>query len=225
MGTPCWSLCLWLWLMYAGVDGLPNVRLRSRQEPEVQEAPSITILYLIDHTVKGTEKEVKTFISYVNLQAQQHLQSFFHIQTTLNNRTKYLKDDPNLQKLLEGNYRTPYVYLEGTIFNLTSYFEKKTHPDIICLVTGNDLYDGNGVRKGYGYSEQTTLCESVVTMLLAYSPYRHTDISRMLAELIRSSVNPKEVPGVHHERSNLAQQMKEYLRYVHKAVFTLYLIK
>ncbi|XP_042144932.1 uncharacterized protein LOC121835065 [Ixodes scapularis] len=186
MGTPCWSLCLWLWLMYAGVDGLPNVRLRSRQEPGVQETPSITILYLIDDTVKGTEKEVETFIGFVNHQAQQYLGSFFHIKTTLNNRTKYIEDDSNLQKLMESNKNKPYIYVEGTIFNLTSYFEKKTHPDIICLVTGYDIYDGNGVRKGYGYSEQTTLCESVVTMLLAYGPHHHTDISRMLAELIRN---------------------------------------
>uniref|UniRef100_A0A0K8RDZ4 Putative p32 protein n=1 Tax=Ixodes ricinus TaxID=34613 RepID=A0A0K8RDZ4_IXORI len=86
----------------------------------------MTILYLIDETVDASEKDIETFIGFVNYQAQLYLQNYFHTETTLNNKTKYISNDSNLQKLMESNNNKPYVYVEGTISSLTSYFEKKT---------------------------------------------------------------------------------------------------
>uniref|UniRef100_A0A147BXU1 Putative vegetative cell wall protein gp1 n=1 Tax=Ixodes ricinus TaxID=34613 RepID=A0A147BXU1_IXORI len=212
MNTPRGTICLWLCLMCAGVECWPKVRLSSRQEKD-EESATVTILYLVDTTVNAPEEQVKTFLEYVNVQAQQFLQSYFELKTILNNRTKYVESDPDLKKLMEQNNNNAFVYTEGTIHNLTSYYTKRTtRPDIVCLVTGRPIYNGDDVYKGYGYFTEKTLCESAVTMLLAYSLERHNDISKMLALMIRDSVNPDVVPHVHHLKyRNLTDSMKNYL--------------
>uniref|UniRef100_A0A0K8RE74 Putative p32 protein n=1 Tax=Ixodes ricinus TaxID=34613 RepID=A0A0K8RE74_IXORI len=83
--------------MCAGVECWPKVRLSSRQEKD-EVAASVTILYLIDTTVNATEENVKTFVGFVNKQAEQFLGSFFNLKTVLHNKTKYVKYDPDLQK-------------------------------------------------------------------------------------------------------------------------------
>uniref|UniRef100_A0A147BGZ7 Putative vegetative cell wall protein gp1 n=1 Tax=Ixodes ricinus TaxID=34613 RepID=A0A147BGZ7_IXORI len=211
MNTRRGTICLWLCLMCAGVECWPKVRLSSRQERD-KGAASVTILYLIDTTVNATDENVKTFIGFVNTQAQFFLKDSFQLETILDNRTKYIKDDRQLEILMKDNNHDPYIYPDGTIYNLTSHFDNKNiHPDIICLVTGYGIYDGGQVRKAYGYSLQKTLCESVVTLIIAYDLYKHNDISQMLARVITDSVNPNKVPHVHQKWSNLTDSMKDYL--------------
>ncbi|XP_042144838.1 acrosin-like [Ixodes scapularis] len=210
MNTLRGTICLWLCLMYARVECWPKVRLSSRQEKD-EGAASVTILYLIDTTVNATDENVETFIAYVNTQAEQFLESFFDLKTILNNRTKYVKHDPGLKKLMEQNNNGDFIYTDGTIYNLTSYYSSRTRPDIICLVTGRRINNGDDVKKGYGYSTHKTLCETAVTMLLAYNLEHHNDISKMLAEMVRDSVDPKKVPYVHQQFDNLTDSMKNYL--------------
>ncbi|XP_040066329.1 protein piccolo-like, partial [Ixodes scapularis] len=211
MNTLRGTLCLWLCLMYAGVECWPKVRLSSRQEND-EESAKLRILYLIDTTVNATDESVKTFIGLVNTQAQQFLKDFFELKTILDSRTRYIKNDSHLETLMKDNNRYPYIYLDGTIYSLTSHFnEKNIHPDIICLVTGYEINDGDQLRKGYGYSSQKTLCDGVVTMILAYDAHHHYDISKMLAEMIKDSVNPVKVPYVHQKPDNLTQSMEDYL--------------
>uniref|UniRef100_A0A0K8R3M9 Putative glycine rich protein n=1 Tax=Ixodes ricinus TaxID=34613 RepID=A0A0K8R3M9_IXORI len=68
------------------------------------------------------------------------------------------------------------------------------------------------VTKAHGYYTQETLCEKGVSVLLAYSPGYEGYAGSMLADMIRKSANPNEVPNLIFRRSGYNEEMKNYLR-------------
>ncbi|CAN8027144.1 unnamed protein product [Ixodes persulcatus] len=121
---------------------------------------------------------------------------------------------PRLEYALKSYKNTDYIYPDGAIDALTTYFEGTNPPDIICLVTKYGIYNGDDVRNAYGYSKDQTLCKKAVSMLLAYAPYEAGNAGRMLSEMVRASVNPNDVPNVHLQKSpegSFKDRMKNYL--------------
>ncbi|XP_029851613.2 protein piccolo-like [Ixodes scapularis] len=211
MNTLRGTICLWLCLMYAGVECWPKVRLSSRQEKD-EGTPTITIDFYIDESLNVTENKIKTYLQTVTWQARDDLRSYFLVDgINIQYRIKDLDKEPNLKAALNLDKTYPYKYMDGAIDALLSYFEEKNNPDINILLTGIELYNGDDIRKGLGYSKYQTLCQSVVAMLLAYAPYTPYSAGRMLAELVRDSVNPDNVPYVHTRRYNFTARMEDYL--------------
>uniref|UniRef100_A0A0K8R6G2 Putative p32 protein n=1 Tax=Ixodes ricinus TaxID=34613 RepID=A0A0K8R6G2_IXORI len=214
MDTHRLALFIWLWVVCVCVECLPEVRLSSRQQKEGQT--SITINFYIDVSVNTTKDHVESYLGNVILQAMNDLRSFFALEDVyLYYSINYLMDDPNLQSALTDFKNTDYIYLDRAIDALTAYFIDGNPPDIVCLVTKSGIYNGDDVIKAYGYSKDKTLCEIVVSMLLAYAPSTAGYASRMLAEMIRDSVNPEQVPYVHQRYvpgGSFGETMKEYLR-------------
>uniref|UniRef100_V5HE58 Putative formin-like 2 n=1 Tax=Ixodes ricinus TaxID=34613 RepID=V5HE58_IXORI len=203
-------LCVWLWLVCAYVECLPKVRLSSRQLIE-GETP-ITIDFYVDDSVNATKEQVEDYLRDVILTTTADLQSYFVVDNIqIYYWIKYIKEEPGLKLALQSTKNTEYIYLDGAIDALKADFQDQDPPDIICLVTGRQIHNGDDVKKGYGYSTQKTLCETAVTMLLAYNLQHHNHISKMLAEMIRDSVDPKKVPYVHQKCTNLTDSMKNYL--------------
>uniref|UniRef100_A0A6B0V8A4 Putative vegetative cell wall protein gp1 n=1 Tax=Ixodes ricinus TaxID=34613 RepID=A0A6B0V8A4_IXORI len=201
MDTLRGTICLWLSLMCAGVQCWPNVRLSSRQE----EAE--------DESVNVTEEKVQEYLQYVTWQARNDLESYFLVKGI---NIKYWKrgveKEPNLKTALSFDKSDLSAYPDRAISALLAYFEGKNNPDINVLLTDIKLYKGRDIRKGYGYSEDKTLCQSVVPMLLAYAPNTPYSSGRMLAEMTRTSVNPHNVPYVHNRLGDFREKMKNYLR-------------
>ncbi|EEC10429.1 secreted salivary gland peptide, putative, partial [Ixodes scapularis] len=103
------------------------------------------------------------------------------------------EQEPGLKNALKSYKNTDYINLDGAIDALTTYFEGRSPPDIICLVTKYRLYNGDDVRNAYGYSKDQTLCEKAVSMLLAYAPYEAGNAGRMFSEMIRDRCVPTEI--------------------------------
>uniref|UniRef100_A0A0K8R8A2 Putative p32 protein n=1 Tax=Ixodes ricinus TaxID=34613 RepID=A0A0K8R8A2_IXORI len=206
-------LCVWLWLVCAYVECLPKVRLSSRQLIE-GETP-ITIDFYVDDSVNATKEQVEDYLRDVILTTTADLQSYFVVDDIqIYYWISYLKEEPALESQLKLQKNTDYIYLDGAIDALTAYFERRNPPDIICLVTKYGIYNGDDVRNAYGYSRDQTLCQTVVSMLLAYAPYEPGNAGRMLSTMIRDSVNPQDVPNVHLQKlpqGSFKDRMKEYL--------------
>uniref|UniRef100_V5GZA6 Putative secreted protein n=1 Tax=Ixodes ricinus TaxID=34613 RepID=V5GZA6_IXORI len=196
MGTPCWSLCLWLWLMYAGVECLPNVRLRSRQEPEVQRPLKITIGFYIDGSVKETESNLITWMQNVKLLVQNDFIDYLGLPIELSEQIINASEEPGLVEELKHKNLDTYMQPDIAIPTLTNFFKSKQRPDIVCLVTNLDITNNNNVIKAYAYSSETTLCDSGVSMVLAYASYLTTHIAKQLYEEILKSIDPEKVPNV-----------------------------
>uniref|UniRef100_A0A0K8R6B2 Putative p32 protein n=1 Tax=Ixodes ricinus TaxID=34613 RepID=A0A0K8R6B2_IXORI len=211
MDTLRGTICLWLSLMCAGVQCWPNVRLSSRQE-EAKEIPTITMVFYIDESVNVTEEKVQEYLRTVTWQATTDLESYFlAVGINIKYWIRSLDKEPDLKRALNLDKRNPFAYPDGAINALLSYFEYKSNPDINVLLTNIKLYNGHDIRKGYGYSKDKTLCQSVVPMLLAYAPETPYSAGRMLAEMTRNSVNPHEVPYVHNRLGKFTENMKSYL--------------
>uniref|UniRef100_A0A147BWX5 Putative vegetative cell wall protein gp1 n=1 Tax=Ixodes ricinus TaxID=34613 RepID=A0A147BWX5_IXORI len=213
MGTPCWSLCLWLWLMYAGVECLPNVRLRSRQEPEVQRPLKITIGFYIDGSVKETESNLITWMQNVKLLVQNDFIEYLGLPIELSEHVMNVSEEPGLVEELKRKNLDTYMQPDIAIPTLTDFFKSKQRPDIVCLVTTLDITNYNNVIKAYAYSSETTLCDSGVSMVLAYASYLTTHIAKQLYVEILKSIDPVKVPGVHHSPIDTKlDPLKKYLR-------------
>uniref|UniRef100_A0A0K8REQ1 Putative p32 protein n=1 Tax=Ixodes ricinus TaxID=34613 RepID=A0A0K8REQ1_IXORI len=213
MNPLCWSTCLWLWFMCTGMECLPKLHLSSRDQYDGTR--TITIYFYIDESVNVTEDKVKEYLRAVTWQAKNDLKSYFLVpEINIQYWIRKLDKEPRLKDALNLDKTFPYRYMDGAIDALLSYFdnkEKKDNPDVNILLTDIKLYNGHDIHKGYGYSKYQTLCQSVVPMLLAYAPYTPYYAGRMLAEMIRSSVNPNNVPYVHNRRGNFKETMEEYL--------------
>uniref|UniRef100_A0A6B0VAY9 Putative vegetative cell wall protein gp1 n=1 Tax=Ixodes ricinus TaxID=34613 RepID=A0A6B0VAY9_IXORI len=211
MNTLRWSLCLWLWFMYAGVECWPKLRLLSRNE---DNGPwTITISYIVDDSLKSVdENTMNHWIDWITKQTEYTLQSWFLFQITLLHRIIHSDEVPLLMSRMKPFKNTNFIYLERAIETLTDYFEDMKHPDVICLLTNYTISDGHMVTKAHGYYEQRTLCEKGVSVLLAYSPGNEGHAGSMLANMIMNSANPKDVPNLHYRRKGYDEEMKTYLR-------------
>ncbi|XP_040066326.1 uncharacterized protein LOC115328655 [Ixodes scapularis] len=212
MSTLRGTICLWLCLMYAGVECWPKVRLSSRQEV-AKGIPAITMVFYIDDSVNVTDEKVEKYLRSVTWQATDDLEHYFLLNgIDVKYWIRRVEKEPNLKTALSFDKRNRFAYVDGAISTLLAYFERKNNPDINVLLTGIKLYKGYDIRNSYGYSEDKTLCQSFVPMLLAYAPDRPYSVGRMLAELIRNSVNHDNVPYVHNRLARgFKQKMKNYL--------------
>uniref|UniRef100_A0A6B0UQI6 Putative lipocalin n=1 Tax=Ixodes ricinus TaxID=34613 RepID=A0A6B0UQI6_IXORI len=117
-------LSIWLWLVCAYVQCLPKVRLSSRQQIE-GETP-ITIDFYIDDSVNATKEEVKDYLRNVILTTTADLQSYFVVDDIqIYYWINYLKEEPALESQLKLQKNTDYIYLDGAIDALTTYFKRK----------------------------------------------------------------------------------------------------
>uniref|UniRef100_A0A0K8REM9 Putative p32 protein n=1 Tax=Ixodes ricinus TaxID=34613 RepID=A0A0K8REM9_IXORI len=211
MDTLRGTICILLCLMCTGVECRPKIRLSSRQEKD-EGTRTITIDFYIDESVNVTEDKVKTYLQTVTWQARYDLRSYFLVDgINIQYQIIEMDKEPVLKAALKFDKKLPYEYMDGAIHALLSYFEDMSNPDINILLTGIALYNGHNIRKGLGYSKYQTLCQSVVPMLLAYAPHTPYSAGRMLAELVRDSVNPDNVPYVHDRRRNFTARMENYL--------------
>uniref|UniRef100_V5H9G7 Putative vegetative cell wall protein gp1 n=1 Tax=Ixodes ricinus TaxID=34613 RepID=V5H9G7_IXORI len=216
MDTLRGTICIWLCFICAGVECWSKVRLSSRQEKD-QGTRTITINFYVDESVNVTEDQVKSYLQTVTWQARYDLSSYFLVDRI--NIQYWIRElDPALKTALNLDKSRPYDYMDGAINALLSYFDDKNNPDINILLTNITLDNGQNIRKGLGYSKYQTLCQSVVPMLLAYAPYTPYSAGRMLAELVRDSVNPVDVPYVHDRRRNFTARMEKYLSTCNKGV-------
>uniref|UniRef100_A0A0K8RHE5 Putative secreted protein n=1 Tax=Ixodes ricinus TaxID=34613 RepID=A0A0K8RHE5_IXORI len=176
--------------MCTGVECLPKLHLSSRDQDDGRT--TITIQFYIDKSVKANNEDVDKFLKTVIGQATSDLRShdYFNIQDiNLEYRIKH-HVDPALEDVLRGYTNPTYMHLDGIIHELTAYFTAHNingNPDINCLVTNHTINNGHEVRKAYGFSQDKTLCERPVSMLLAYAPYAAYHAGRKFTDQIRDS--------------------------------------
>uniref|UniRef100_V5H798 Putative secreted protein n=2 Tax=Ixodes ricinus TaxID=34613 RepID=V5H798_IXORI len=168
MNSLYWSSCLWLCFMCTGVESLSEFHIRPRdQDGDV----TLTINYLVDEFADASNKgAVDWWLQEVTWRTQILFHSFFGFSLNLVSTTTYLVNQNDLISNLKPYKQSPFLWLDGAVEVLSNYFSDKSHADIICLVTNLTLNDGDRVIKGHGYSTQKTLCESGVSILLAYAP-------------------------------------------------------
>uniref|UniRef100_A0A6B0V7W1 Putative vegetative cell wall protein gp1 n=1 Tax=Ixodes ricinus TaxID=34613 RepID=A0A6B0V7W1_IXORI len=211
MNSLRWRLCLLLWFMYAGVECWPKLKLLSRNDDDGPR--TLTIGYIVDDSLASLDKRtVKNWIQLITTYTEHELYNWFNFQIKLRSRIKYSEEVPVLMSRMKSNKNTHFIYLDGAIKTLTDYYKDTKHPDIICLLTNYTISDGGMVTKAHGYYTQETLCEKGVSVLLAYSPSYEGYAGSMLADMIKKSANPQEVPKLHYRQSGYREEMKEYLR-------------
>uniref|UniRef100_A0A6B0V7Y7 Putative vegetative cell wall protein gp1 n=1 Tax=Ixodes ricinus TaxID=34613 RepID=A0A6B0V7Y7_IXORI len=214
MNTLRWSLCLWLWFMYAGVECWPKLRLLSRNEDDGPR--TLTIGYIVDDSLASLdERTINNWIEWTTRHTDYYFNSWFNFQIKLQYKiiNKSLGEKvPVLMLKLKHNKNTDFIDPDEAINTLTEYFKDKKHPDVICLLTNYTISNGDMITKAHGYYTQKTLCERGVSVLLAYSPSYEGYAGSMLADMIKKSANPNEVPNLLFRGSGYNKEMKNYLR-------------
>uniref|UniRef100_A0A147BHV2 Putative actin cytoskeleton-regulatory complex protein pan1 n=1 Tax=Ixodes ricinus TaxID=34613 RepID=A0A147BHV2_IXORI len=215
MNPLCWSSCLWLWFMCTGVECLPKLHLSSRDQYD--DSFTVTINYVIDDSLKpDNEEAVNAWVVWVTQQAMVDFQKVFHFTLNLSYKITNLEDQGDLKLMLEQNKKQDIIWPDGAISTLTEYFRKKSHFDIICLVTKLKINDGSMVINGYGYHGDQILCEKSLAILLAYAPSEPGYASHTLLSLILKSISSGVSDTVFNIPSDKHEEVKELLRYVNR---------
>uniref|UniRef100_V5H425 Putative secreted protein n=1 Tax=Ixodes ricinus TaxID=34613 RepID=V5H425_IXORI len=143
-----WSSCLWLWFMCTGVECLPKFHLSSRYEDD--DSVTLTMNYIVDNThITDQKVQIESWLSWVTQQTMLGFQQFFRFTLNLQYKITYLENETHLKQLLKQYERETYIWPEGAISTLSTYYTGNSHFDIICLVTKLRLDDGSTVRNGY----------------------------------------------------------------------------
>lgn len=137
------------------------------------------------------KSEIGEWLDGVMEQAHMELRRNLSIKITLELTDIVLAPTDISDYILRNRADGGLIHGPTVVQRVKRTYKETLNPDIICLVTRELIYVGY-LRDLEGYSEDTTLCEEMVPMLLTYDWDTMDDAPKagtLLSKLITSSLN------------------------------------